>query len=163
LWYQARRLECELPDALGRPGDSLVNVLAGTLENPRYVYLTRRDRVRQAVSFARAIQTEQWRSVDVAASEPRYDVDAINAAGCALADEEAHWEAFFSRSKIVPHRLLYEDLDASPRSTVSAVLQFLGYEGPLPVNFTSTEHRKQADTETEAWVRRYEIEMPACR
>jgi trehalose 2-sulfotransferase len=51
LWYQARRLERELPDARGRPGDSLVNVLAGTLEDPRYVYLTRRDRIRQAVSL----------------------------------------------------------------------------------------------------------------
>ncbi len=158
LWYQGHRLERELPEAVGRPGETLVDVLADTLANPRYIYLTRRDRTKQAVSLVRAIQSEQWRSMDAAVSPPRYDAAAIDAARDAVAAEEAQWEQFFTHNTVVLRRLTYEDLDAHPRATIGALLQFLGHEGPLPDTLSSTEHRKQADAVTDEWVRRYERE-----
>lgn len=158
LWYQADRLERELPAALGQPDRSLIDVLAEAIGNPRYTYLKRRDHVRRAVSFARAIQTEQWRSMDRVASQPQYDAGAISAAIHALEQEEANWEAFFTRADIRPHRLTYEDLDSSPREAIGDLMRFLGYQGLLPNSLAGSRHQRQADDVTENWVRRYEKE-----
>jgi trehalose 2-sulfotransferase len=158
LWYQADRLERKLPAALGQPDRSLVEVLAEAIGNPRYIYLNRRDHVRQAVSFARAIQTEQWRSMDRVALQPQYDAGAISAAIHALEREEANWEAFFTRADILPHRLSYEDLDSAPREAIGDLMRFLGYQGLLPNSLAGSRHQRQADDVTENWVRRYETE-----
>ena len=160
LWYQADRLEHELPGALGSPGMSLSQVLATMLADPKYIYLTRRDRVRQAVSFARAIQTEQWRSMDEAASEPHYDADAITRALHFLAEEETSWEDFFTRHGISPYCLVYEGLDSTPRDAIDGLLRFLGYEGSRLDSLSGSRHERQADEVTESWVRRYTQEVP---
>jgi LPS sulfotransferase NodH len=158
LWYQAERLERELPQVLGRPGMSLAQVLAATLADPKYIYLTRRDRIRQAVSFVRAMQTEQWRSTDTAASEPQYDADAIIGAIRFFDAEEASWEDFFLRQAISPYRLTYEELESSPRDAIGRLLRDLGYEDALPSSLPESRHQRQADEVTEAWVGRYQRE-----
>lgn len=143
---------------LGRPDESVVQVLSAALSSPKYIYLTRRDRLRQAVSFARAIQTEQWSSLDSVSSEPRYDRDAITAARRALEAEESNWEQFFARHGIRPYRLVYEDLDAVPHDTLAALLRFLGYEEARSIALPSSQLHRQADGETEVWVERYRRE-----
>lgn len=146
-------------NVLDRPDMSLPEVLTATLEDPKYIYLTRRDRVRQAVSFARAVQTEQWRSKVSPASEPHYDPDAITRAMHFLGEEEASWEGFFVRHAIVPYRLTYEQLDSAPRDAIGGLLRFLGYEGARPDSLSGSRHQRQADEVTEAWVRRYTLEV----
>jgi LPS sulfotransferase NodH len=158
LWHQAERLERELPQALDRPGMSVSQVLAATLADPKYIYLTRRDRVRQAVSFARAMQTDQWRSTDTSGSEPHYDPGAITGAVRFVGEEEASWEDFFARHAIPPYRLAYEELESAPRDAIGGLLRFLGYEGLMPKSLSESRHHRQADEVTEAWVRRYERE-----
>lgn len=118
MWYQAERLERDLPAIVGMPGESLARVLAATLADPRYIYLTRRDRLRQAISFARAMQTEQWRSMDTVARDPHYDAEAIAHGIRFLDQEEANWEEFFARNAVSPYRLTYEQLDSAPEDVV---------------------------------------------
>lgn len=154
MWYQADRLERELPAVLDMVGESLGSVLRVSLADPRYIFLTRRDHVRQAISLERATQTRQWRSMDVPTGELHYDAEALRGGVEFIEQDEADWKAFFARQGISPYRLIYEVLDADPASAVNALLADLGYDGP-PVNLSSTEHRRQADEVTEAWVRRF--------
>jgi LPS sulfotransferase NodH len=155
MWYQADRLERELPEVLGMPGRPLSRILAATLSDPRYIYLTRRDRLRQAISFTRAVQTEQWRSMDTIAREPRYDAKAIAHGIDFLVQDEANWQAFFTRNTLSPYRLFYEELDSGLEGAVAAVLTYLGYADPLHISLPPTQQRRQADEVTEEWLRRY--------
>lgn len=158
MWYQAERLERELPGVLGLSVESLPQVLAATLSDPIYVYLTRRDRVRQAISLMRAEQTGQWRSMDHAAWQPYYDADAITRSLQFLARDEANWEDFFTCHAIVPYRLTYEQFDGDPEGAVAALLAHLGYDGSSPISLPEAVHRRQADHLTEEWARRYSEE-----
>src|SRR4051812_171855 len=54
----------DLARRLGRPADS--ELLAGHLPEPTYVHVTRADKVAQAVSLWRAVQTRAWRAGVVA-------------------------------------------------------------------------------------------------
>lgn len=158
MWYQMQRLECELPDVLDMRGDSLSCVLATALAAPKYVYLTRRDRIRQAISLIRAIQSGQWRSMDSSSSTPRYDTASISREVRSLEEEEATWEAFFTRNGVSPYRLTYEELVSTPQEVLAGLLSFLGHDTPITINFSATRHRRQADNVTEEWLHRYERE-----
>lgn len=154
LWYQMEMLIKELPAALCRPEVGLTEILDESLDRPRYIRLARKDRLRQAISFARAVQSGRWRSTDVARGLERYDRTAIEHGLSFIAHEQRSWDAFFSSHGIEPHRVSYEDLESDFDRSVTEILRFLGYQGatiPLP----PTVHRKQADAVTEEWARRY--------
>jgi len=158
MGYQADRLERELPAVLGMPDTSLGLVLAATLADPKYVYLTRQDRLRQAISLVRAVQTSQWRSMDAASCAPQYDAHAIAREVQSLAQDEDRWEEFFDRNRVTPYRLTYEEFTGLPPRTVAALLSYLGHDEPLEIALSQTQHRRQADDVTEEWLRRYERE-----
>lgn len=155
MWYQADRLECDLPQILEMPGEPLARVLAASLADPAYIYLTRRNHLRQAISFARAMQTEHWRSMDAIAGEPRYDAQAITHGIEFLKQDEVNWEGFFARNAVSPYRLTYEELNAGPEDAVAGLLTYLGHDEPRGISLPPARHRRQADDVTEEWIRRY--------
>jgi len=155
MFYQAERLERDLPAVLGKPGRALADVLAEILCDSKYIYLTRRDHLRQAVSLVRAMQTKQWRSLDQAVRREEYDRAAIDEAMESLVGEERLWENFFTRQHLRPYRLTYEDFERDPGTAVAGILRHLGH-GPIEtVSLPPSRHRRQADDVTEDWVRCY--------
>src|SRR5919201_517480 len=53
-------------------------VLAAAFPNLHYIWLTRRDKLRQGISYSRAMETKVWRSTDVskvARVEPRFNFE----------------------------------------------------------------------------------------
>lgn len=159
MWYQAERLQRELPAVVGMPDEPLTRIFATILDDPKYVYLTRRDRVRQAVSLVRAMQTGQWRSMDPEAGAPKYNAEAISREIEFLLDDERNWEGFFARNALAPYRLTYEDLDSAPQDTVAGLLAFLGHRGSLAISLRAARHQRQADDATGAWVSAYRAEQ----
>src|SRR2546422_2860898 len=125
--------------------------------NLHYVYIRREDRVRQAVSYARALQTGQWASEHtVLGSEyPVFKRDQIDRLLARIRDQEQMWESFFERNGAVPLRLVYEDLVESPEEAVLAVMDFLGVKPPQPFSLKPPTLKKQADLLSERWVQRY--------
>jgi len=122
----------------------------------RFVYITRRDRVRQAVSFARAMRTEQWAAHQPARFEPGpFDAAAIGDALEWIEREEALWEELFANMRESPHRLDYEDLVHDVEGSVLAVMRFLGIELPDGLRVPSPTLERQSDSLSEQWVRRY--------
>jgi LPS sulfotransferase NodH len=122
------------------------------IPDARYVSVTRRDMIRQAVSRARAIQTRQWIATQPAHAEPVYDRAAISQSLHDLATFQAGWEDYFRSHGINPLRIAYEDLDRNYEATVRRVLDYLG-EGDREVH--PPRIKRQADALTEEWVRRF--------
>ena len=128
----------------------------GVFPNLRFIYLKRRNRVRQAVSFAIAMQTNQWASDhDPPADEPAFNREQIDDLLQWIERDERSWELFFDQYRIRPLRLFYEELVSSMESTVVDVLRYLGVELPASRRIGPPTLERQADDRSEHWVARY--------
>ena len=148
--FGLKTLYHQLVDAVGdtSPGELFPNV--------RYVYVRRHDHVRQAVSFARAIQTDQWASVHPAGgAEPVFDAAQIGELIAWIRREEELWEEFLRREGAPLLRLLYEEFVESVDETLAAVLRFLDVEVPAGFQPPRPTLARQADETSERWVRDY--------
>jgi LPS sulfotransferase NodH len=123
--------------------------------NPRFIYLRREDLVRQAVSWAKALQTGKWMVGGRDVATPEFDHDQIEKFVRRLEDAHANWEGFFADHEIRPHRLTYEEVAAAPDRATAEVLAFLGVELPPGFRIEAPTHQRQADDVSEQWVARY--------
>jgi trehalose 2-sulfotransferase len=139
----------------------LEEVLRALLGNPQLVYVARADKVSQAVSLWRAVQTQAWRSDARPASDAaRYDFAGIDHLVKQLESQDRAWREWFARSSFDPIELSYEGLERDPRACVASVLRALGLsdEG-VPDPPTA----RQRDERSEDWAARYreERKVPA--
>jgi len=127
------------------------------LPSPRFVFITRGDRLRQAVSWVRALQTRRFTAQDrsQAGRRPLYDREGITQKLRRIDREEKVWEKLFDRYGIVPHRVVYEDLVAAEEGTVRGVLGALGLDPPVDLRLVPPVHDRQADELSDEWVERY--------
>ena len=76
----------------------------------RYVFLTRKDIVAQAVSYAKAVQTGEWSSHTEAQAEAKYDYIIIGTCVNKIMQGNAFWNNFFRKNNINPIHITYEDI-----------------------------------------------------
>jgi LPS sulfotransferase NodH len=152
------RKAAQLPEYAGAQLNAQ-ELLADIFPNLHYIWLTRRDKVRQAVSLWRALQTRVWlsfRTMENVAPQPAfYDAAKIHRALQYLLMQNAEWQEFFTRAAITPLTVVYEDFVGEQEQTISRVLDFLGIERPDTLRLYKPFLMKQADSESEEWVRRY--------
>ena len=125
----------------------------------RVVHLTRRDRVRQAVSWARAAQDNVWIVTDEGSPEPTgepgYWREFIAGLEQLIIDGENGWRALYDELGLDPYEVVYEDLVTPDgyENALRGILDHLGVDQPdaLPPPRT----RQQADDLNEDWVNRY--------
>jgi LPS sulfotransferase NodH len=132
------------------------------LPNLKFVYHTRHDLLGQAISWARATQTQQYRSTQTAQRAPVYDGKLILDRLLAIVRERARWEAFFARCGIAPLRTVYEDVAADPLREVRRVAELLQLDekaSPLCIDATKVDLAIQRDAETEVWRQRFHDEF----
>ncbi|MFI7146837.1 Stf0 family sulfotransferase [Nonomuraea sp. NPDC050022] len=130
------------------------------LMSPQYIWLRRRDRIRQAISYVLAKQTGVWivdgiyLSTSRARSEPHYDYAEIRRHLQHLDDETRAWQRYFDRRERVPHVVYYEDMLADYPGTVLGCLRHLGVDPPdsLP----EPGIKRQAGAVTERWLEMFE-------
>jgi LPS sulfotransferase NodH len=133
----------------------LLHHLPDLLPGTRYIAISRRDVLRQAISCVRANQTQQWASTLPARNEPWFDRAAIDTVMADIAAQARGWKAFFRTHAIRPFHIVYEDFTKDYRGTLTAVLSFLGVrDRTIP----SPPLQRQADALTDEWVRRYQAE-----
>jgi LPS sulfotransferase NodH len=137
----------------------LCNLLPAVFPNLRYLYITRQDKVRQAVSHLKAIQTNVWAvsagEVPTPAREPTYDFAALDHLVRELTDQDAAWRRYFADCGVAPLRVVYEELAREYEGTRDAVLAYLGLVVPPAHVFAPRRLRRQADATSDAWVARY--------
>jgi LPS sulfotransferase NodH len=141
-----------------RAAPGLLEGLTAYFPGARFLALSRRDLLRQAISLVRASQTAQWSSDLPARRAPWFDREAIDAAAADVAGQARSWECFFAARGLRPFRVVYEDLDRDYYGVMQGVLAFLGIRGrPVP----PPPLRRQADALTEEWVARYRASRAA--
>jgi LPS sulfotransferase NodH len=151
-----------LPELAGLTGSELLERLFG---GPSYVWIRRVDKVRQAISLWRALQTGTWRLESSAdhdgKSNPQYSFDGIEHLRRRLTADDGGWARFFAGSNLEPLELHYEaDIEADPAGAVSAVLAHLGVELP-PGWAPETAMVRQADELNDAWQTAYDRDAAA--
>jgi LPS sulfotransferase NodH len=144
---------------LGGMGDgSLLNAAFPEL---RYVFVSRSDKVRQAVSMWRALQTWVWRKEEgapadeLAERQPVYSFDAIDHLLGQLRRQEDAWRGFYFRIGQKPLALYYEEIAGDLEGTVSRVLDDLGIEPPQVILPERQRMGRQSDELSESWVQSY--------
>jgi LPS sulfotransferase NodH len=127
------------------------------LPDLHFVYLSRDDLLGQAISWARALQTEQYRSTQPAKRPAVYDADLIRSRLMEVVRERAQWETFFARTGIEPLRIVYERFLEDPSSYVDRVANLVDIENPV-VDQRRVDLVIQRDAVTEAWKQRFRAE-----
>jgi LPS sulfotransferase NodH len=137
--------------------DATLTALLG--DGLRLVYVTRPDKVAQAVSLWRAVQTQTWRAGrGTPADQARYSFAGIDHLVAQLEDHDAAWRAWFAQTGRTPHTVVYDDLAADPPGVVGGVLRFLGLpDDDLPAPATE----RQGDARSLEWADRYRTEREA--
>ena len=141
------------------------DLMATIFPNLQYIQVTRFDKVRQAVSLWKAIQTWTWKmeedpsfSTDYAQSPSHtltFHFEAIDHLVRRIIAHEACWQQYLKQSKIQPFTVVYEQLTEAYEETLFKILHYLNI--PIPENLVLAERRmkKQADGLSEEWVQRY--------
>jgi LPS sulfotransferase NodH len=128
--------------------------------NTRFIHISRADRLRQAVSWVRAMQTLRWKSSEHDRREVSYDAQDIAAKLRRLEGDEGRWRALFERHGIEPYEVVYEELAERPGEVVGELMEWAGMDAPgAPPPQAAL--RRQADATSEEWVRRFLAEQPA--
>jgi LPS sulfotransferase NodH len=143
----------------GLTGIELLEELFDGPNGLRYVWMRRRDKVRQAISLWRALQTRTWRLENPTKpdSKPvlRYSFDGIEHLRRRLNADDQAWGRFFDGNGIAPLELEYEeDVLPDPAAAVARVLQFVGVEAPTDWR-PSPRLRRQADELSDEWAAAY--------
>lgn len=130
--------------------------------NCKFIYLTRRNKVAQAVSWWKAVQTDYYHTVgDQPASDIpiKYDFDAIRHLFTEATIQECAHQAFLDKMRAVPLTFVYEDFIQNQPETVTRILNFLGIDDAYI--FQPSSLRQMADATSQAWIERFRIELQA--
>jgi LPS sulfotransferase NodH len=92
----------------------------------KIIFMRRVDQVRQAISWARAAQTDQWSSEMALRHEPRYSRRLIVDCISNILQIETLWRQYFAVKRITPLDLTYEALAEDFDGTFRRVTDFLG-------------------------------------
>lgn len=125
------------------------------LPNLRFIYLERRDVLGQAISWARAQQTGQYRSTQPLQAASAYDLNLIHARLRDVAREQARWTAFFARTGIAPTTLIYEELMENPQAGVRRIADLFGCAETAVIDLSKINLEIQRDEVMEEWRRRF--------
>ena len=128
-----------------------------------YLWLIRRDKARQAISYLLARKTGEWWMLDRGESSKSVDtITEIDFEPRALADlEEAlskndlAWQSYFHHNNILPFIVYYEELAADYRGVIVRVLQWLGVRNADAVVVRPSRFKRQSRERNERWLRGY--------
>jgi len=129
----------------------------------QYIRLRRRDRLRQAISYVRAVQTSAWWDADQAPgpSGPerpdllRFDYQLILGTIKFLAAMDQQWTEYFDAIECMPREFDYEEIAASPDDVAGAILGLLDIRSTIVPGTESANFKRQSDVLTDEWVDRF--------
>jgi LPS sulfotransferase NodH len=149
----------------GMAGRAIPELLERAFPGLRYIQITRQDKVRQAVSLWKAVQTQAWKrepgEEGAPAVEPMFSFRAINYLVRLLTAHDASWDAYFLGLGYEPLKITYEELAESTDAVVRRVLEHLGIPAPEGLEIRTPRLSVQADEVSERWVVRVQEHLAA--
>jgi trehalose 2-sulfotransferase len=149
----------------GMAGRALPDLLERAFPGLRYLQITRQDKVRQAVSLWKAVQTQAWKrepgAEEMPDVEPVFSFRAINYLVRLLTAHDASWDAYFLGLGNEPLKITYEELADSTDAVVRRVLEHLGIPAPDDLVISTPRLSVQADEVSERWVARVQEHLAA--
>ena len=122
----------------------------------KYIYIQRKDDLRQAISLARAVQTDRWMWDQSERKQSQYDPDLLFQCQREIKIQEKGWEMYFYEKGIEPFRVVYEEFIQDTANVILGVLRYLEIDIPAEFTVPSPQIKKLADQITEEWVSLYQ-------
>ena len=129
-------------------------------ETPKFIYITREDKLKQAISALKAVGERKYYSFQEVENKTKesYSKKNIDFYLNNIKDQESEWERYFSRTNSNPLRISYEELETDQTNTLTKVLEF------LDVNVTKfvpskTKLKKQSNDVNLEWEKKYKSEQ----
>jgi len=125
----------------------------------RWIHIRRLDTVAQAVSYERALQTNQWTSlgaVRAPVEEPVYCRERLLDTYRRVRSDAAAWSDYLAQRGIEPIEVVYEDLASDYEATMRRVLAELGESVEV---IEPPQLARQADAVNNDWVRRLRLDV----
>ena len=140
--------------------DNRVEIWHNAFPNCKHIYMTRRNKVRLAVSWWKAIQSEEWHrekgKLPTASNlKDKYSYDAIDHLFAECSMREAAIQEFFSEGSILPLTIVYEDFILAYKSTIRTVLSYLELPDIQNISIPDPPLQRLADNISEVWVQRF--------
>lgn len=158
----------------------LAEILTRLFPNLHLIWVSRDDKVRQAISWFKARQTGVWGqdqgqdAVKLGAAWRRgdeplqpgalaFDYDGIGALVARAEAEDAAIGNFFMESGIAPFKVVYEEFSPRYEEMVFALLRWLGVTPPANLTLPNPRTVQLADDRTDDWVARFRELQTAAR
>lgn len=162
--YWANFLET-LKQADGQDEPSEYQLISAALPNLRYIWITRRNKIRQGVSWARVMEGMPWvwheAEPYVPQKKPQFQFDLVDQFIAETVIHEAAWQEFFTKNEIKPYVVVYEDFLRSFEESMYSIFNFLGLKSPQNGRFNRPKLKQQADTLSDEWADLYQKQKEA--
>jgi trehalose 2-sulfotransferase len=162
-FYQFMELSKKLASTEGFQGLTTAELMRKAFPNLQYLWLTRRDKARQAISFLMARKTSDWWLLEGTRSNQReakigeadFEPEAVARTEETFIQNDAAWQAFFGSNHISPLIVFYEDLVADYRGVIVRILEWLGLPNADAVPVRPSRLKRQSTARNEDWLTRY--------
>ncbi|MFK7741470.1 MAG: Stf0 family sulfotransferase [Planctomycetota bacterium] len=153
--------------SMSNEADNL-KLLQATFPGLKFIWLKRRNKVRQAISIVRAQLRNSYISSDdqkrpAAAAVPKDHFDYARLKklvdGYSQADRE--WQRFFEKGGLEPITLDYEDMVPALGTAIPGVIEALGIELPAGYQQPQPKHERQSDDLSQDWYERFHQQRQA--
>jgi trehalose 2-sulfotransferase len=134
--------------------------------NPSVVHVTRKDKVRQAISMVRAKQSGLYSTVHLdygrqaEVAPGNYDFHAIHFHVEKFTQEDELWVKLFQEKGITPHTIVFEEFIKAPKEQTEGLLSAFGLPIPTEWELPRVQNRKQSDELSKQWQERYLQDLP---
>jgi LPS sulfotransferase NodH len=136
-------------------GLDLADLFAAAFPNVRFVRIVRANKLRQAISLWKALQTDAWKQDQTGAeAEPSFHLEAIEHLIRQMAADDARWDALFEVLGVKPLTIVYERFTDRYETTTRLLLNDLAIRIPKGLEFEQRLQRQTNGTNSE-WARRY--------
>jgi LPS sulfotransferase NodH len=163
-YYQFAELPKKMEAIANLRALTSAQLMARLFPRAKYLWLTRRDKRRQAISYLLASSTDEWWTIEGvkpdkregSTGSPEFDPHAIARWEQLCVKNDFKWQSFFEDNHIAPLVIHYEDLVSDFTGTVGSVLKWLGVPEADAVYVPPTRLKRQSNARNEEWLARYE-------
>ncbi len=129
-----------------------------------FIHINRRNKLAQAVSMAKALQSDFWTSRIESERPPlQYDRELIAKCLEEVQQQELKWPRWFEAHNIKPFHVVYEDLIADTPKVIRSIVELLGVENDERDDVLVPPTKRQGDGTYRDWIDRFERETQTGR